>query len=137
MKYIKVSSWFLGVSIFMFGILKFFDPFKSWYQVQINNSGLGNLSYAMGIMGEIVVGFTIISALIFREKLSEVVYKSLLKVAFGMIAFMMIVAVYVHIHINVPAEVLPLKIKAPIIPIFFMAIALTNLGLFSTKNKTS
>lgn len=56
MKYSKAISLFLGLSMFRFGFLKFFDPFKGWYSVQISESGLGFGSYVMGILGELVVG---------------------------------------------------------------------------------
>jgi len=41
----------------------------------------------------------------------------------------MLTAVYVHLNPNVPADVLPLKIKPPYIPLFLLVIALTNIVL--------
>ena len=43
----------LGASIFLFGFLKLFDPFHTWFQVQIENSGLPGASFVLGITGEI------------------------------------------------------------------------------------
>jgi hypothetical protein len=33
---IKGVSLFLGVLMFMFGFLKFFEPFQGWFEIQIN-----------------------------------------------------------------------------------------------------
>src|SRR5262245_66285681 len=40
----KYNSIFLGTVIFLFGFLKFFEPFKTWFHIQIANSGLPPLS---------------------------------------------------------------------------------------------
>ena len=49
----------------------------------------------------------------------------------------MLTGVYVHLHPNVPANVLPLKIKPPYIPVFFLLIALSNtfLSIKQAKSK--
>lgn len=133
MNYIKITSWFLGISMFMFGVLKFVNPFKTWYSVQVTNSGLGQLSYAMGIIGEIAVGITLISCLIFQQKIAYKIRYILTNVAFFIIIVMMIAGTYVHLHPNVSADVLPLKIKPPYIPIFFLLAALSNLILSAMK----
>ncbi|WP_291115545.1 hypothetical protein [Flavobacterium sp. UBA6135] len=129
MKYIKISSWFLAISMFMFGVLKFVDPFKGWYTVQVANSGLGQLSYAMGIMGEIAVGTTLFVCLLFRQRISTKLYNLLTGFSFVTVIIMMLTGVYVHLHAKVPADVLPLKIKPPYIPIFFLLVAFSNLIL--------
>lgn len=129
MKYTKVTTWFLALSMFMFGILKFVNPFKSWYAVQISHSDLGQVSYAMGIMGEIAIGITLFACLIHRQRISTKLYAILTNVSFFTIIIMMLTGVYVHLHPNVPADVLPLKIKPPYIPVFFLLVALSNIIL--------
>ena len=113
----------------MFGVLKFVSPFKDWYSVQIANSELGQLSYVMGILGEISVGTTLILCVLFRQKISAKTFDLLANASFVAIIVMMLTAVYVHLHPNVPAEVLPLKIKPPYIPVLFLLIALSNIVL--------
>lgn len=115
--------------MFMFGVLKFINPFKKWYSIQITNSRLGQLSYIMGISGEISIGAILILCLIFRQKISKKTYNLLTNFSFFAIIIMMIIGVYVHIHPDVPADVLPLKIKPPYIPIFFLLLALSNIIL--------
>jgi len=129
MKFTKVTTWFLALSMFMFGILKFVNPFKGWYTVQVANSGLGQVSYAMGIMGEIAVGITLFISLLYRQQISMKLYTVLTNISFFTIIIMMLTGVYVHLHPNVPADVLPLKIKPPYIPVFFLLIAFSNIAL--------
>jgi len=50
---------------------------------------------------------------------------------------MTLTAVYVHLHPNVPADVLPLKIKPPFIPLFFLLIVLSNIILAIINLKKS
>jgi hypothetical protein len=129
MKYTKFTTGFLSVALLMFGILKFVDPFKGWYAEQITTSGLGQMSYALGIMGEIAVGLTLFLCLIYRNQISPRSFKLLTGSSYLGIIVMMLIAVYVHLHPNVPADVLPLNIKPPYIPIFFILIAVSNLYL--------
>lgn len=120
----KSISWFLGIAMLMFGILKFADPFKSWYAVQIAASGLGNTSYIMGIAGEIAAGCLLIASLVFRYKM-----RIILPLASLVIIIMMLPGIYVHLHPDVPAGVLPLKIKPPYIPGGFLLLSVINMLL--------
>ncbi|MEN9684961.1 MAG: hypothetical protein RLZZ28_747 [Bacteroidota bacterium] len=129
MKYTKISSWFLAISMCMFGVLKFVNPFKSWYRVQVTNSGLGQIAYSMGIMGEIAVGVTLFLCLIYAKSIPTKLTALLKGISFFTVIIMMLTGVYVHLNPNVPADVLPLKIKPPYIPVFFLLIALSNIVL--------
>lgn len=129
MKYRKITSWFLAISMFMFGVLKFVNPFKDWYRVQVANSELGELSYSMGILGETAVGATLILSLLYRQKIQFKTFNLITNISFFTIIIMMATGVYVHLHPNVPADVLPLKIKPPYIPLFFLFLALSNVYL--------
>ncbi len=126
MRTVKIISIFLGASMFMFGVLKFVNPFKVWYSVQVANSGLGEISYWMGITGEITVGVILLGSLVFRKKLSPSNFKLAIGGSSLIIIVMMSTGVWVHLQPAVPAEVLPLKIKPPYIPGFFLLLALTN-----------
>jgi hypothetical protein len=129
MKYIRPISWFLGVSMFMVGFLKFFDPFKSWYSAQIVQSGLGEVSYALGIGGEMVVGLVLLTVLFRQYHASFRIFSWAVIGSSTLIIGMMGVGIFVHLHPSVPAEVLPLKIKLPYIPAGFMLLALLNAWL--------
>jgi hypothetical protein len=116
MKSVKYISWFLGISMFTFGVLKFVDPFKSWYTVQILQSGLGGTAYVLGIASEIANRSTVISVLLLEKKITARLLKLVLQGASLAIVAIMIVAIYVHLIPGMPSEVLPLKFKPPVIP---------------------
>lgn len=130
-------SLILAISLFLFGVLKFVNPFKTWYQIQILKSGLGETSYWFGIAGEIFIGLLILSTLYFRTRLSEKQFSISIIGASLAIIVMMITASYVHLQPDVPASVLPLKIKPPIIPVVFLLLAAFNIFLTkkSRRNK--
>ena len=123
MKAVRIISAFLGYSIFMFGILKFINPFKGWYSVQKMNSGTSESLSWLGIIGEISVGMLFLGSVLFRKKLSKKVFSVTIVVASALAIMIMVTAIRTHLHPNVPASVLPLKIKPPFIPGFFLLLA--------------
>ena len=131
MKAVRIISAFLGISIFMFGVLKLVDPFKGWYSVQIMNSGLNESLYWPGIIGEITAGVLFLGAILFRKKLSKKAFSLTIILASAMATIIMATAIRTHLHPNVPADVLPLKIKPPLIPCFFLFLTLANIFLIS------
>jgi hypothetical protein len=122
----KVLSWFLGVMFFVFGTVKFIDPFKTWYTVQLSKSGLPMLFYWPGQLGEIFVGVLFLYAMISFKKLKHANLKWLLVTGNIIVLIAMSVAIFVHLQPNVPAEVLPMKIKDPFIPGVCALIAILN-----------
>ena len=131
MKTVRVISTFLGLSIFMFGIVKFVNPFKGWYSVQIINSGMSESLYWLGIIGEISVGMLFLGSVLFRKKLSKKVFGLTIILASSIAIMIMVTAIRTHLHPNVPANVLPLKIKPPFIPGFFLFLAIADIFLIS------
>jgi hypothetical protein len=127
-------SIILGFMIFMFGFLKFVDPFKTWYAVQIQTSGLPDSSYYAGIFGELIVGILLISSYwIASPKLKF----TLSTLGSFMLVGILSVAIYVHLLPQVPAEVLPMKIKPPFVPILFLTATIVNIYLsLSINSKT-
>jgi len=133
-KILKYNSMFLGSTIFLFGFLKFFDPFRTQFDVQITKSGLPRFSIPMGIAGEMAIGLSLLSAYCFGRKPSNLSGPIVSAASAGLIANMG-GATYVHLHPQVPANVLPLKIKPPFIPLFFMLLAAVNLFQLHRDNK--
>lgn len=89
----------------------------------------------VGIAGEIVVGSAFIISLVRDNNLTNKNFKIILQVASAAIIPMMATAIYVHLQPDVPAEVLPLKIKPPFIPIFILLLALANIYLLRKKKE--
>jgi hypothetical protein len=137
MKFVKSISWFLGIMMFVFGILKVVIPtIAGWYSVQMTNSGLGEyIPIWIGFTGEIVVGLALIISLVIDKNLTNKIFKIIIQLASAAIIPMMVTAIYVHLQPAVPAEVLPLKIKPPFIPVFILLLALTNIYLIQRKIK--
>ncbi|WP_156659789.1 MULTISPECIES: hypothetical protein [unclassified Mycobacterium] len=125
-KILKYNSMFLGSTMFLFGFLKFFEPFRTWFDVQISKSGLPRLCIPLGVAGEISIGLSLLSAAHFGRETSNLFGPIASAASAGLIANMG-GATYVHVHPEVPANVLPLKIKPPVIPLIFMLLATVNL----------
>ena len=132
-KVLTYNSRFLGTVIFMFGFLKFFEPFHTWFHIQIAKSGLPPLGIPVGIAGEISIGLSLLLASSFRQRIKSL-YAPILALASAGLIVTMAVAIYVHLQADVPASVLPLGIKPPFIPVVFVLLAGLNLfQLFRTS----
>ena len=123
--------------MFLFGILKVLVPtINGWYFIQMKNSGLGAyIPMWAGITGEIVVGSALIFSLVLDKNLASKRFRILVQLASAAILPMMATAIYVHLQPTVPAEVLPLKIKPPIIPVVFILLAVANIYLIRRKKQ--
>jgi hypothetical protein len=136
-KALTYNSIFLGTAIFMFGFLKLFDPFNTWFHIQIAKSGLPPFCIPLGMAGEMSIGIGLLVAVVFRERIRNLFTPVVAFASAGLIVSMA-VATYVHLQPEVPAGVLPLGIKPPLIPLFFMLLAGLNLfQLYRTHSKRS
>ena len=119
----KALSLFLGILMFLFGFLKFFQPFHGWFEVQIQQSHLPHEAILAGKLGEMVTGILFLLPWLWRSLTAK--SKDLLRLlASSMIVAQMCTAIYVHLQPQVPASVLPLGIKPPVIPAFVLLLAL-------------
>lgn len=130
---LKYNSVFLGVLSFMFGFLKLFEPIHSWFHIQITNSGLPAFSLPIGIMAEMSIGLGLLVAFAFRNRIDRAFTRIVFVASAGLIVAMA-VAVYVHLQPEVPANVLPLGIKPPVLPLFVMFLAGLNLFRLHRSN---
>ena len=117
-------SLLFGAIGLSFGLLKFISPFKDWYATQIATSGLPHSAYGTGIAGEIITGLLFL--LPFTGGVNEKLKRLLLILAHVAFIVIMLSATVVHLIPDVPADALPLKIKPPIIPLLFLAVAVFN-----------
>lgn len=136
-KVLKYNSMFLGVFMFLFGFLKFFEPFHTMFDVQITNSGLPKFSIPLGKAGEMAIGLGLLLASGFRRKIPNLYGPIVFVASAGLVANMGI-ATYVHLQPEVPANVLPLGIKPPFIPLVVMFLAAVNLcQLYRSNSRRS
>lgn len=127
MKLIKAISIFIGISMFMFGFLKLFYPISEWFTIQILNSGLKSYLYWPGIASEILSGLLFLLVVIFRNKIPLKYYRRILLTGSIWVISIMSVAFYVHLQPDVPSYILPLKIKPPYLPAFYILLSLINI----------
>ena len=111
----KVLSLVLGILMFLFGILKFFEPFRGWFDMQIQKSHLPHEAIIAGKVTEMLVGVLFLLPWIFRS-LAAKSKDQILLISCFILFTQMVVAIYVHLQPEVPASVLPLGIKPPVIP---------------------
>ena len=123
---VKYNSILLGTAIFMFGLLKFFDPFRTWFHIQIAESGLPPFCIPLGMGGEMFTGLGLLAAIVFSKRIGSL-FRPLVALASAALIVSMAVAIYVHLQPAVPARVLPLGIKPPLIPLLFALLAGLNL----------
>ena len=82
---------------------------------------------------EIGIGLILIFVTFKGDKLSSSIRNNLFYLGNLAVAVMMMVAIYVHLHPNVPAEVLPMEVKPPFMPIGYLVIIVVNLYLHRRK----
>ena len=123
---LKIRSWLLGSFMFSFGALKLIDPFARWFHTQLINSGIGDFAFPFAVGTEITTGLILLGALIFKSNISGSRFNTLVMAGSLLVVATMITAIYVHLQPNVPANVLPLGIKPPIIPVSVLILAVVN-----------
>ena len=119
----KALSLFLGVLMFTFGFLKFFQPFRGWFDIQIQQSHLPHEAILAGKLGEMFTGCLFLLPWL-RRSLNAKSRDRLLLIACLILVTQMSVAIYVHLQPQVPASVLPLGFKPPVIPGVVLLLAL-------------
>lgn len=132
--FLRYESMFLGATMFAFGFLKFFEPFHTWFHIQIAKSGLPPLSIPVGVAGEMAIGLGFLSASFLGRKIKGLFAPMVFLASAGLMVNMG-VAVYVHLQPDVPAGVLPLGVKPPFIPLLFMLMAGGNLFQLSRTDR--
>jgi hypothetical protein len=138
MKSLKIRSWILGVFMFMFGVLKLIIPtIGGWFHTQLINSGIGDFAWPFGVGTEIFTGSILLAALIFESKVPFNRFLTLIIFGSVLVVGTMIVAVYVHLQPNVPANVLPLGIKPPFMPVSVLILAIANIFYTGKLYKTT
>jgi len=121
----KALSLILGILIFMFGILKFFEPFRGWFNIQIQQSHLPHEAILAGKLTEMVTGALFLLPWL-RKSLTAKRREQILLIACSLLVAQMCVAIYVHLQPQVPASVLPFGIKPPVIPAVVLLLGLLN-----------
>lgn len=131
----KILTGLLGAFMVMAGTVKFFDPFTTMFAKQIALSELPfpTLSRWAGQLGEIFAGFLLLVVMIGNKALAVPIKDKAMQLSTLLTTAIMIVAVYVHLLPSVPAEVLPLQSKPPIMTLIILGLAWLNASLYFRK----
>ncbi len=130
-KSVKIITGILGMFMLLPGLAKFTEPFKTFIYQQLENIGFPFLDIMPLVVKISEVGLGL--ALIFLAFKGATISSSLRNKIFYLgnlsIIVMMIVAVYTHLHPDVPAEILPMGFKPPVMPISYIVLVIINLIL--------
>lgn len=114
-------SLVLGFLMLTFGLLKVVNPtIDGWFHEQIQQSHLPHWAIVMGKVGEIMTGVLFVLPRLRRWPARWEGW--ILLLACSSLFVEMLVAVYVHLQPGVPAEVLPLGVKPPVIPLIVILL---------------
>jgi hypothetical protein len=119
----KALSLFLGVLMVLFGFLKFFQPFHGWFETQVQQSHLPHQAILAGKLTEMLTSVLFLLPWL-RTSLTARTKDQILLTACFILFTQMAVAIYVHLQPGVPASVLPLGIKPPVIPVIVLLLGL-------------
>lgn len=124
----RVLTGLLGAFMVLGGTAKFFNPFTTMFAKQIETSQLPlpELSAFAGQAGEIASGLVLLAFFVFGSRFTGVWSDRIFYLTSLLITVIMCVAIYVHLHPNVPAEVLPFQSKPPVLTIVVMLLAWLN-----------
>ncbi|WP_061035733.1 MULTISPECIES: hypothetical protein [Vibrio] len=131
----KILTGLLGAFMVMAGTVKFFDPFTTMFAKQIALSELPfpTLSRWAGQLGEIFAGLLLLVVMIGNKALAAPIKDRAMQLSTLLTTAIMIVAVYVHLLPSVPAEVLPLQSKPPVMTLIILGLAWLNAFLYFRK----
>ncbi len=133
----KIITGFLGITMFLFGLKKFFEPSIAKLQQQVILSELPFPDFTIWAtrIGELLVGLALIFLAFFGNKLNAAFRQKFFYASHLMLLIMMLVATYVHLHPAVPSEYLPIA-KAPYFPGVYILIVVINM-LFNRNSKSN
>ena len=134
---LKIITGFLGVGMLLPGLGKFTEPFNTFIYKQLELTGIPFpevMQYVVKL-SEIGIGLILIYIAFTGNKLSTTFRNKIFYLTNSIIIVMMIVAIYVHLHPNVPAEILPLGIKPPFMPVAYILLVVLNTYLYRKQSK--
>ena len=114
------------------GLAKFTEPFKTFIYKHLTIIGfpLPELMQYVVKFSEIGVGLLMLFLAFKGAILRNSLRNKLFYLGNLTIIIMMLVAIYTHLHPNVPAEILPMEFKPPVMPISYIVLVLLNIFLY-------
>lgn len=136
-KSVKILTGILGFIMLIPGLAKFGEPFKTFINKHLDIIGfpLPDIMQHVVKFSEIGIGLAMLFLAFKGSSLSDSLRNQVFYLGNLTIIIMMIVAVYTHLHPDVPADVLPMEFKPPVMPIAYIALVVLNLYLYRKANK--
>ncbi|MRX62864.1 hypothetical protein [Maribacter luteus] len=136
-KSVKTVTGILGFFMLIPGLAKFTEPFKTYIYYHLTGIGFPFADQMQHVVkfSEVGIGILMLYLAFKGNKLSTSLRNKLFNFGNQTIVIMMIVAVYTHLHPNVPAEVLPMEFKPPIMPTGYILLVVYNFYLFRSNNE--
>jgi hypothetical protein len=130
-KSVKIITGILGFIMLMPGLAKFTEPFKTFIYKHLTGIGFPFPEVMQYVVkfSEIGVGLLMLFLAFKGASLSKPLRNKMFYLGNLTIIIMMLVAVYTHLHPNVPAEILPMEFKPPVMPISYIVLVLLNIFL--------
>ncbi|WP_299716609.1 hypothetical protein [uncultured Tenacibaculum sp.] len=130
-KSVKIITGILGFFMLIPGLAKFTEPFKTFIYKHLEIIGFPfpDIMQYLVKFSEIGIGLMLIFLAFKGSNISTKLRYKIFYLGNLSIIAMMVVAVYTHLHPNVPAEVLPMEFKPPIMPIGYILLVIVNLIL--------
>jgi len=127
-KVMRAITAFLSLFMLMPGTVKFIDPFKTFFTVQITESQLPfpTLSYWAGQLSEITVGLVLFTLVFFWNRIPRAIVNKAFYLSQLVVTVILLVSLYVHAHPNVPPHVLPMEQKFPFLSLLMLSLICLN-----------
>lgn len=128
----RIITYYLGAILLVSGSVKFVEPFKVMFRTQIEKSllPLPDFAFVAGQASEILFGFLLLMLPMMWSRLPETVADRLLLLGHLAVMGIMLLAVYVHLHPAVPAEILPMEEKTPYLAGFTLMMVIVNAVIY-------
>lgn len=131
-KSVKIVTGILGFIMLVPGLAKFTEPFKTFIYKHLTGIGFPfpELMQYVVKFSEIGIGLLMLFLAFKGASLSPNLRNKMFYLGNLTILIMMIVAVYTHLHPDIPAEVLPMEFKPPVMPIGYIVLVFLNIFLY-------
>lgn len=131
----KINISILAFFLFVSGMVKFGEPFKTMFINQIETSELPFRTFTLvsGQTGEILIGLLLFGLLFFWKRFPSDLVNKLFKIGNLLVFPIMLIAIYVHLLPQVPAGVFLFESKLPFLAIILIVLSALNLYLQRTK----
>ncbi len=125
---VKIVTGTLGFFMLIPGLAKLTEPFKTFIfqHLEIIGFPFPDLMQYVVKYSQIVIGLTLLFLAFKGNSLNLILRNQIFYLANFSVVVMMLVAIYTHLHPDVPAAILPVQFKPPILPFGYIFLVVIN-----------